>query len=184
MAKRHRDPQPKDRDTPPSALEYSCDKILAEQALASRSKLPATILRLPKVYGAEDNANLATIYAFRHAPRWKWTHAHVENVAYAITLGILDDRAAGRAYNVGEATTPTMAERLALLPPNPTIPNALGSYNFVQNIELDTSRIRQELGYVDEIDETRAMNELVRATANPLEISLRDEGPGIQKAPQ
>jgi len=45
----------------PSALEYSYDKILAEQALVSRGELPATILRLPKVYGARDNANLATI---------------------------------------------------------------------------------------------------------------------------
>src|SRR5581483_10250376 len=90
---------------------------------------------------------------------------HVENVAKAITLAILDDRAAGRTYNAGEAVTPTMAERLALLPANDAIPNAPSVYHFGQNIELDTSRIRGELGYADEVDEMRAMRELM--TGNP-----------------
>jgi len=48
--------------------------------------LPGTVLRLPKVYGPDDNAELATVYAFRNHPQWRWTHGYVENVAAAIAL--------------------------------------------------------------------------------------------------
>ena len=151
-------------NTPPEALEYYYDKILAERALSSRTELPATILRLPKVYGPEENANLATVYAFRRRPGWRWTHGHVENVAAAIALAVLDDRAAGRIYNVGEAETPTMAERLADLPERPDVPLFSKPAHFEQDITYDTGRIRLELGYEDEVDERSAMREIALAS--------------------
>jgi nucleoside-diphosphate-sugar epimerase len=55
-------------ETPPEALEFWYDKVLAEEGLRSDSRLPATILRLPKVYGPEDNGDLGTVYGFRNAP--------------------------------------------------------------------------------------------------------------------
>ena len=146
--------------TAPNDIAFSYDKVLAERALASRTSLPATILRLPKVYGPEDNAELGTVYSFRNNPEWKWTHGHVENVAKAITLAILDGRATGRVYNVGERRTPTMGERLRELPPRPDLPLAKATYRFEQNIEYDTTRIRRELDYVEDLDEAVVMREL------------------------
>lgn len=145
----------------PNEIAFSYDKVLAEAALASRPSLPATILRLPKVYGPADNADLGTVYSFRNWPEWKWTHGHVENVAKAITLAILDDRATSRVYNVGERRTPTIGERLRELPPRLNLPLANAAYRFEQNIEYDTSRIRRELDYVEDVDEAVAMRELV-----------------------
>ncbi|GAM98527.1 UDP-glucose 4-epimerase [alpha proteobacterium U9-1i] len=148
--------------TPPEAMEYWYEKILAEREVLSRSTLPGTVLRLPKVYGPEDNANLATIYGMHAYPHWKWTHGHVDNVAHAITLAVADPLAAGEIFNVGELNTPTMGERLALLPPRS--PSASESaYNFAQDIAYDTSKIRRLLGYSDIADELHAMSALARS---------------------
>ena len=67
-------------ETPSESLEYFYDKILAEREISSSDWLPATILRLPKLYGAGDNADLATVYGFRSHPQWRWTHGYVENL--------------------------------------------------------------------------------------------------------
>lgn len=148
-------------DTPPDALEYHYDKILVEAAAGSRPDLPATILRLPKVYGPEDNTELMTVYGFRDHPSWRWTHGHVENVAHAITLAITDDRATGRIYNVGEQSTPTIGERLEQLPRRADVPLLSADLNFAQDIAYDTSRIRLELGYQEVIEEAGAMRAVV-----------------------
>ena len=144
-------------DTPPDALNYAYDKILVERAALSDPLLPATILRFPKVYGPDDNRDLATVYGFRHRPHWRWTHGHSTNVGAAVALAVLDDRAAGRIYNVGEAHTPTMGERLAQLPSPGDVPISPFEANFDQPIVYDTSRIREELGYSEILDETEAM---------------------------
>lgn len=131
----------------PDDLNYFYDKILAEREAAANPALSATILRLPKVYGQGGNADLATVYAYRHHPRWRWTHGYVENVAWAIALAATHSAAAGRVYNVGEASTPTVAERLRDLPPSGIPVDTESPFNFDQNIVYDTSRIRTELGY-------------------------------------
>jgi nucleoside-diphosphate-sugar epimerase len=148
-------------ETPREALEFYYDKVLVEAAVSSRPDLPATILRLPKVYGPEENGDLATVYGFRRHPRWRWTHGYVDNVAAAIALAVLDDRAAGKIYNVGEASTPTVAERLLFLPDQPDHALFDKTANFEQDIVYDTSRIRRELGYCEVVDERKAMIDLV-----------------------
>ena len=52
----------------PEALEYWYEKILAERAVLNAPDLPGTVLRLPKVYGPGGNADLATVYRYRHHP--------------------------------------------------------------------------------------------------------------------
>ena len=138
-------------------LSYWYDKILVERAILGRSDFPGTILRLPKVYGPNENADLATVYGFRRQPHWRWTHGHVDNVAAAITCAVTDPRAANNVFNVGEAHTPTMGERLDRLPCRPTIIADEVGKNFEQNIVYDTSKIRHQLGFIDEIDEVQAM---------------------------
>ena len=147
------------RDTakPAEELVNVYEKILVERIALNDLRLAATVLRLAKVYGPENNANLATIYGFRNHPQWRWTHGYVENVAHAIALATTSPTAIGRIYNVGEAYTPTIAERLAKLPPSAVPVNADTKFNFAQDVAYDTTRIREELGYSELIPEDEAM---------------------------
>ena len=134
-----------------SDLAYYYEKILMERVALSAADLPATILRLPKVYGPgklpQSNADLATVYQAREHPRWRWTHGYVENVAHAIVLAASHPAAAGRVYNVGEEHTPTVAERLRRLPASDIDGRSAPAMNYAQDIAYDTTRIRRELGY-------------------------------------
>ena len=143
-------------------LKYWYDKILVENSVRGRTELPGTVLRLPKVYGPGENADLATIYGFRHQPQWRWTHGYVDNVAKAIALAVCDPRAANNVFNVGEAHTPTMAERLSRLPERDVPLATEDPKNFAQDIAYDTSKIRRELGFCEDVDEIAAMAECVR----------------------
>lgn len=138
---------------------YAYDKILVERAVRNERSLETVVLRLPKVYGPDDNADMATVYGFRHQPHWRWTHGYVENVAAAIVLGALHPAAAGQIYNVGERCTPTIAERLRHLPPSPIGPSSTAA-DFRQDIVYDTEKIRRELGY----DELVSYEEGLRRT--------------------
>jgi nucleoside-diphosphate-sugar epimerase len=122
------------------------EKILVERVVLSNRELPATILRLPKVYGGGKNDDLATMYGARHHPQWRWTHGYIENVATAIVLAATHSVAVGRIYNVGEEYTPPVAERLSQLPSS-QIPVNSQPLNYDQDVVYDTSRIRSELGY-------------------------------------
>jgi nucleoside-diphosphate-sugar epimerase len=106
---------------------YHYDKILVERVVMSDPELPATILRLPAVYGPGDNRHGISAHLKRMDDQrpaillddkqagWRWSHGYVENVAAAIMLAVTDDRAAGRIYNVGEESVPTTAERIRTL---------------------------------------------------------------------
>lgn len=131
----------------PGSLEFNYEKILVEQAALDGAAPPAVILRLPKVYGPAGNADLASVYRFRHHPNWRWTHGYVENIAAAIVVAAFHPGLSGRIYNVGEDYTPTVAERLAGLPESDIAPDLSGDFDFDQDIAYDTGRIRAELGY-------------------------------------
>lgn len=133
------------------------DKILAEREVRDGRDLDWTILRLPKVYGPEDNGDLGTVYGFAAVPAWRWTHGHVGNVAQAIATAALHPAARNAVFNVGEETTPTTGERLAFLPDRPGALPDPPPFDFAQNLVIDTSRIRRELGYADIVDERSAM---------------------------
>lgn len=147
----------RDPSKPVDHIANTYDKILVERVAMSEPSLPATILRLPKVFGPGDNADLATVYAFRNHPQWRWTHGYVENVAAAIALAAVDSKARGEIYNVGEEYTPTVAERLAKLPAASVPTNDNPKFNFAQDIAYDTARIRAELGYRELVPEEEAM---------------------------
>jgi nucleoside-diphosphate-sugar epimerase len=147
------------------ALQYWYDKILVEQTVLGSKTLPATVLRLPKVYGPGNNADLATVYRFRHHPNWRWTHGYVENVAAAIVLAASNPSTSGRVYNVGEKYTPTVAERLSWMPESEIEPDIDSHNNFAQNIAYDTTRIRRELAYEEKIPEDEAMLKTLKVAA-------------------
>jgi nucleoside-diphosphate-sugar epimerase len=97
----------------PFTFDY--DKIPVEQVLMNGSNLPATVLRLPMVYGAGDNwhrlypylkrmdDNRPAIILEEKLAHWRGSYGYVENVARAIALAVNDQRATGRIYNVCES---------------------------------------------------------------------------------
>jgi len=151
----------------PDDIANIYEKILVERIALSDPELPWTVLRLPKVYGPGDNADLATVYAFRNHPQWRWTHGYVENVAAAIVLAALHPAAVGRIYNVGEEHTPTTAERLATLPESSVPIHTAEKFSFEQDIAYDTTRVRAELGYKEVVDEVEAMRKTVAGETHP-----------------
>jgi nucleoside-diphosphate-sugar epimerase len=175
---------------PESLRDY--EKILVERAILSDPDLPGTILRLPAVYGPGDRHQRLTsvwrriadarpvIVVGRSYGQWRWTHGFVEDVADAVVLAVLRERAKGRVYNVGEEPTPTTEERIeafgrasgwtgrvAVVPDHRVPPHFSGgpqrdvTLNFGQNLVYDTSRIRRELDWA----EVTAPEEAYRRTA-------------------
>jgi nucleoside-diphosphate-sugar epimerase len=134
----------------PREWAFDYEKILVERRVLAEAGLPAVVLRLPKVYGPCENADLGTVYGFRHQPRWRWAHGYVENVAHAIVVAAVHP-AAYDVYNVGEERTPTVEERLANLPPS-SMPCASAPYHFEHDVAYDTSRIRRELDFKEPVE--------------------------------
>ena len=177
---------------------YRYEKILVEKVVMGDSELQGTVLRLPAVYGPGDNRHSFFPYLKRmddrrpaillnedHA-RWRWTHGYVENVAAAITLAVLDNRAVGQIYNVGERFAPTTEQRVGLLAqttgwtgqivklPRTSLPKQLQDvYNYSCDLAYDTTRIRSELAY----EEAVSLEEGLRRTISDLRANPPDFDP-------
>ena len=169
------------------------EKILAEREIARHTELPATILRLPVVFGPGDEQHrfFATVKRIDDGRRaflleerlatWRWTHGYVENIAHAIVLAVDREEAAGRIYNVGERATPSVAERvgkiaaaagwrgtIVLQEASKLPPHLLVPLHFDQEIVYDTSRLRRELGYEEPVSEAEALRRTIEwERANP-----------------
>jgi nucleoside-diphosphate-sugar epimerase len=162
------------------------DKILVERAAMSAPDLPATILRLPMVYGPGDYQHRLFEYLKRMddgrrvilvsggMARWRCFRAYVEDVASAIALGVTDDRAAGRIYHVGDADNATeeaWIRRIAVaagwtgevsVRSVEALPGHLRpDVDPAQDLALDSSRIRRELGYREIVAPDEAMRRTV-----------------------
>jgi nucleoside-diphosphate-sugar epimerase len=148
------------------------DKIPVEHAILGDRELPGTICRLPMVYGPRDPGRrffpvLRRVMDDRPAifyeetwAQWKAPRGYVENVAEAIALAVLKDRAAGRIYNVADRPAFTELEwarkiadaaswrgELVVLPKDRMPKHLVHPGNAAQHWETDTSRIRRELGF-------------------------------------
>jgi nucleoside-diphosphate-sugar epimerase len=185
----------------PNRWQDDYDKILVERIVMGDANLPGTILRLPMVYGPGDykhrlfsylkrmDENRPAILSDEAEAQWRWTHGYVENVADAIALAIINERAAGRIYNIGEPFTFTMAEWVTKIGqaagwkgrvvtvPHGRLPEPLSvGINADQDIVVDSSRIRRELGYRERIDIEEALKRTVAwERTHPLqEIDLKE----------
>src|SRR5215469_2641589 len=90
------------------------DKIAVEEAIMSGRDVSGTVLRLPMVYGPGDRANRLfpilkpiadgrpSIILPEDFAGWRGPRGYVENVAHAVALAIMSDRAAGGIFNVCE----------------------------------------------------------------------------------
>ena len=96
----------------PEEPGYWYDKILAERRVMADPQLAGTVLRLPMVYGPGDGLHRLFPYLKRmddqrpailmdeSLAQWRGSRGYVENIAAAIVLALLDERAADRIYNV------------------------------------------------------------------------------------
>jgi nucleoside-diphosphate-sugar epimerase len=174
-------------------LDDEYDKIPVEREILSDPALPGTVLRLPMVYGPGDplrrllplvkrmdDARPVILFETKHAA-WQGPYGFVENVADAIALAATSDRAAGRVYNVAEPERLTEIERtrhvadivgwsgaLLALPADRVPPHLQWPGNLDQHWTVDSTRIREELGYREPVSHGEAIRRTVDwERANP-----------------
>lgn len=167
-------------------LDDEYDKIPVERAVLGDPELPGTVLRLPMVYGPGDplhrlwplvkrmdDGRPAILMGREHAA-WRSPRGYVENVAVAIALAVVSERASGRIYNVGEPNAYSeleWAQRVAavigwpgefLVRPAEQLPAHLRAPgNLAQHWVMDTARIRAELAYAERVGTEEAIRQTV-----------------------
>jgi nucleoside-diphosphate-sugar epimerase len=161
------------------------DKILVERVFQNCPDLPATIVRLPMVYGPEDPGHRVfpwlkrmddgrpAIPLERGAARWRGPQGYVEDVAAALALAVSSDVAAGRVYNVAEPDVRPTSDfireigaavgwtgRIVELPKG-LLPGPWDPYRMEQHVIVDSSRIRRELGYREIVPRAEALRRTI-----------------------
>lgn len=167
-------------------LFYNYEKILVERAGSSVPELPATILRLPAVYGPGDPYHRLFEYLKRmddsrpvilldeRKAGWRWGRGYVENVGAAVALAATDAKSAGQTYNVGERVARTEAEWVrdirwaagwngdVIALPQDGLPAHLRTpHDWRHDVVGDTEKIHQELGFDDPVPLDEAMRRTV-----------------------
>jgi nucleoside-diphosphate-sugar epimerase len=172
------------------------DKLSIERIYMTDEELRATILRLPAIYGPRDKLRRLRGYLKRmdderpailraqSLSTWKFSRGYTDNVAHAIALAVENEKAAGELFNVGEPHALTEMQFVQ------TIAKAAGWHgeieviaddqlptelqpdvNFEQDWEVDTQKIRSQLGYCELIEQDDAFLRTVQwERANPPEV--------------
>jgi nucleoside-diphosphate-sugar epimerase len=165
------------------------DKILVERIVLGEDSLPGTVLRLPMVYGPGDYQGRKRRFAAylkrmddgreailldRRTAQWKAPWGYTENIAEAVRLAVESDRAARQVYNVCEPGRPDMQSwvrevaaaagwqgRIALVDEPCPPPNLPRRMNLDQHLDMDSSKIRSDLGYREIVTRQAAIERTV-----------------------
>jgi nucleoside-diphosphate-sugar epimerase len=162
------------------------DKIPAESIVMNDHELPGTVLRLPMIYGPGDRLRrfLSIVKRIADGRRriifpealasWRSPRGYVKNVAAAIALAAVDDRAAGRIYNVCEepafselewawkiAAEMSWEGEFVVLPVERTPRHLLNPGNLAQHWTASSARIRQELSYKEPVTTEEAIRQTI-----------------------
>jgi nucleoside-diphosphate-sugar epimerase len=169
------------------------DNLEVEHAVLGQSELPVTVLRLPMIYGPNDEQNRLFQYVRRMddgrdaivldeaRASLRWSRGYVDDVAAAVALAVVDPRSARRVFNVAALDTPSEAEWVRWiadacgwkgevvvvptesLPPSMRVPLAVR-----QDMAVSSERIRAELGYSEPTPFLEGLRRTVEWTrANP-----------------
>ena len=156
------------------------DKVGVEEEAAAIERLPVTAVRLPATHGPGDgqhrlreyvqkmDAGDPSIMLHEEVADWRWTRGYVEDMGYAVALAC-EPAAKARAYHVayeqsfserewveaiarvhgwdGEVIVSSDAE-----PPE---------FDTSQHFDVDSSRIREELGYRERVDFDEALRRTI-----------------------
>ena len=166
-----------------AALFEDYDKIVLEEAALGDSRFSSTVIRAPMIFGPGDKQHRfkwaidavrrgGLIRLDERAAKWPNSYGFITDVAEAMVLAALDPRAAGRVYNVGQGFVRSPIEWLlsfAVVMNVPveveTVPAAEQGLLFERAeasdlrypLTLDTTRIREELGFVEVVPEREAL---------------------------
>jgi nucleoside-diphosphate-sugar epimerase len=163
---------------------HDYEKILVERVFMHSPDLPSTVLRLPMVYGPghhrlhpylkrmEDHR--PAILLQEEQAQWRGARGYVENIADAIVRVVTDERAAGRIYHVAEPEVLPEAEwvrrighvagwngQIVTLPQDRMPAHLKVERDRSAHWIIDTTRIRQELGYAEAIPQEEALRRTV-----------------------
>ncbi len=150
----------------------------------------ATVLRLPMVYGERDRMRredlvLARVRAGRGqipfgAGTFLWTRGWVRDVARAVHLAVGNDEVAGRTFNIGEARTWSIeqwarkilaaagSDAELVRVPDDRLPEDLRITAAIrQHMLVDSSRLRQALGWRDTDPQEALEQSVAWHLANP-----------------
>lgn len=159
------------------------DKIVLEEAALGDSRFTTTVIRAPMIFGPNDKQHRfkwaieavkrgGLIRLDERAGKWPNSYGYVTDVAEAMVLAALDPRAAGRIYNVGQDFVRNPIQWLlsfAVMLNTPieveTVPGAEKALLFERAeasdlrypLTLDTTCIRQELGFTEVVTERDAL---------------------------
>jgi nucleoside-diphosphate-sugar epimerase len=162
------------------------DKIAVEEAVVNNASVPATILRLPMVYGPGDSLHRffpllkrvadkrSSIILSADLAAWRGPRGYVENVAHAIAVAATSDVADGTIFNVCEepsyseldwqkmiARQADWSGRFVVLPRERTPKHLLLPGNTAQHVVATSERIRAELGYNEVVGIEEAMHRTI-----------------------
>jgi nucleoside-diphosphate-sugar epimerase len=177
---------------------YNYDKIPIEKAILSDPDMPGTVLRLPMVHGPRDyqrrlvgylkrmDDNRPAILITKEFAAWRNTRGYIDDVGQAIALAATDDRAAGRIYNVAEQDGLTETEWIQaiadvvgwkgkIVPVDADkLPGSFSVHG--QDLVMDTSRIRAELGYTETLSRAEGIRRTIEwdRANSPEEFPLED----------
>lgn len=159
------------------------DKIVLEEAALGDARFATTVIRAPMIFGPGDKQHRfrwaieavkrgGLVKLDERAGRWPNSYGYLTDVAEAITLAALDPRAAGRIYNVGQPFVRTPIEWLLTFAvvmntriEVETVPATEQALLFERAeasdlrypLTLDTTRIRDELGFAEVVPEREAL---------------------------
>src|SRR2546428_990435 len=185
------------RDLVDDRAWHDYDDVLVERAVMSEPQLPATVLRLPVIYGPEDHHfhrgfpylkrmddQRPAILLDAERPKWRDSRGYVEDAAWAIALAATNQRAEGRIFNVAPLRTLTEAEwgeRIGrgvgrqgeiVTGTRARLPKHLvRDLDYHHDLALSSERIRSELGYSERVRFEVGLRKTVDwQRANPPEI--------------
>jgi nucleoside-diphosphate-sugar epimerase len=199
----YRGPRPRPRGDPGAFLD-DYDKLLVEEVAEKHLGRRGTILRLPMVYGPGNrrprfggilqrmrDGRPAIILAEDHAA-WRATYGYVEDIAAGILRAAEEPAAAGRTYNLGEPEARSWrgwveafsdvlgwSGEIVEVPAKGAPEHVAGLsmvYDLGYPLQLDTRRIRDELGYAEIAPAEHALGETARfELAAPAPPGLRPQ---------
>lgn len=159
------------------------DKIILEEAAAGDGRFATTVIRAPMVFGPGDKQHRfawaieavergGVVEIDQRAARWPNSYGYVEDVGEAIALAATAPQAAGRTYNVGQDFVRTPIEWLLSfavvlnrpievleVPPETRglLVDRADASDLRYPLTLDTTRIREELGFAEIVPEREAL---------------------------
>jgi nucleoside-diphosphate-sugar epimerase len=167
-------------------VDEGYDKVGVEEEAAAIEGLPVAIVRLPAVHGPGDEQHRLRRYVRAmdaDEPRialeeglaaWRWTRGYVEDVAHAVTLAVTQSQSAGRVYHVAYERSLTEREwvesiarvhgwagEVATMSRDDVPEDDRVDFDTRQHFDVDSSRIRGELGYRERVDFDEALRRTI-----------------------